>query len=369
MTLTKQRRTLDSYIKIKRHGDDPETKKLIRVAHDRFSIFCQEEMNQNIEDLIDEMKISMAEDAEDTCVILQQALNWLGGHHTVKRTSSPNGAEVKIHYSERSLRTWFTNLKGYLYYRGVKLHDMDIHNNIKFPKAPKEIPYALTKSNIDKIIDNSTIAQKNFYLALISSGMRDGEALQIRKEHLNFDGERVRIEIPPSIAKYGIGRITFLSFEAYGPIRERVEKLEPDMKVWGSDNALPNNDQREKIRKFEELVDRIGLGKRYESTKRRNITLHTFRSWFISKGNKVEDGLGHALAGHGKYMKQYERYSLQELEELYVNSLERFVIVYDKNLASKKIDELERKNQTIVNIQAKLDELWADKQRMENQKS
>jgi len=155
MMITKQKRTLESYIQIKRHGDDPETKKLIHVAHDRFSIFCQVEMNQNCEDLIDEMKVSMKEDSEETCVILQRTINWLGEYHEIQR----NGKTIKIHYAQRSIRTWFTYLKGYLYYRGVKLHDMDIRNNIKFPKAPKEIPYALTKSNIDKIIENSTIAQ------------------------------------------------------------------------------------------------------------------------------------------------------------------------------------------------------------------
>jgi len=137
----------------------------------------------------------------------------------------------------------------------------------------------------------------------------------------------------------------------------RVEALAPDQKVWGSDNAKPINDTRERIRHFENLVDRIGLGFRYESSNRRKITLHIFRSWFISKGSKVEDGLGHSLAGHGKYMKQYERYSPQELEELYVNSLEKFVLVYDKNVASKKIDELEAKTGKIAEMDKKFEVL------------
>jgi len=358
MSLTKQKKTIDSYITLKMQTKDSETQKLVKVAYSRFDIFCQKNFSKSGDAIIDEMAISIKSDDEPVFEILQEAINWLYKKHQIMRKVTRNGRQFTepfmVQYSARSLRTWFTNLRGYLYYRKVKLDDLGVRHNLNFPKPKKEKLYALTKSNIDRIFDAANRKQKNFYLALISSGMRDGEALQIRKKDLFLEGKRVKINIPASVAKKGVERTTFISFEAWAPIREQVESMGPDGKVWGSDGSIPKNDQREKIRDYGELIDGIGLGMKYESTGRRKITLHTFRSYFITKGNKVEDGLGHALAGHGKYMGEYERYSDEELEELYINGLERFVLVYDKNIATKKIEELERQTGTIQKMESKL---------------
>jgi len=352
------KKTIETYSRLKLATKHEETQKLVRIAYSRFDIYCRNVHENGAEEIIDEMALAIKTDEDEVFDILQDAINWLYQEHEITRTFKRRGKIVNekfiLKYSARSLRTWFSNLRGYLYYRKVKLDDMAVRHNLNFPKAKKEKKYVLTKKNIDLIFDNATRAQKNFYLALISSGMRDGEALMIQRKHLELGGKRVKINIPSTIAKHGVSRTTFLSFEASDPIIARLETMEPESKVWGSDGAKAKNDRNEQIRDYEDLVDRIGLGMRYESTKRRKITLHLFRSFFITKGKKVED-LGHALAGHDKYMDEYERYSDDELEELYVNGLERYVLVYDKNAKQKEIDTLTKQTENQKVLERKIE--------------
>ena len=50
------------------------------------------------------------------------------------------------------------------------------------------------------------------------------------------------------------------------------------------------------------------------------ITLHSFRSWFITKCNRIDSDFGNALGGHQKYMKKYNRFTDQELCDLFIKA-------------------------------------------------
>ena len=50
---------------------------------------------------------------------------------------------------------------------------------------------------------------------------------------------------------------------------------------------------------------------------RYHIHVHSLRAYFITKANRVQFGLGHILAGHDFYMKQYNQYTNDELLEMY----------------------------------------------------
>jgi len=94
----------------------------------------------------------------------------------------------------------FSRLKGFLYYMGIKITKEDVKANLDFPKIVKEEPIPLTYEGIQQILQFSGI-KKALYLSLLSSGMRIGETVQLRKKDFDFTTKRVTIRIPAGITK------------------------------------------------------------------------------------------------------------------------------------------------------------------------
>ena len=310
-----------------------ESKKAKKYAIQDFDDYCAEKYKiRNCDEVIQQMKT----DGEiATYNVLQ---NWINS------------------MSLRNPKQRFGHLKDYLYYMGIKLSPQDIKHNLRFQKKLKREHYALTRSEIIDIITPVPFAKKGLYLALLSSGMRVGEALQIRRRDIEI-GDRIKITIPAEYTKTGVGRVTWMSKEAARYNIKRIRGLLDNELVWGSETAksLKYNVANEG-KLFGIYADNAKLGMRYSSGTRK-ITLHSFRSYFITKGNSVNFGFSHSLAGHEYYMKQYNRYTHEQLLEKYLE-IEPELAIFDdtkKDIESKQqstlikqlqdeVGELEKKN-------------------------
>ena len=73
------------------------------------------------------------------------------------------------------------------------------------------------------------------------------------------------------------------------------------------------------LKRFASARRRADLMEKYDHCKqnRYKIHIHSMRSYFITKSNKKQFGLGHILAGHDFYMKRYNRYTVDELLSMY----------------------------------------------------
>jgi len=321
------------------------TRKNKRSALNDFDKFCNQTFHtKDCEPLIEELqKTKSIEQAID---ILQSWINW----NTGKR--QPNG-----------LRNYFININEYFYYRGIKLDRRDT-KTLKFPKNIKRKGYPLKLEEIHQIIQPVSHKKKSMYLALISSGMRIEECLRVQRKHIDLSLDRVKITIPGEFTKTGEERITFLSKEAEKYNIKHIRSLGDDDLVWGQNPNWRYNVSSED-QNFARYTKNAKLGMKYPSGVRK-ITLHSFRSYFITKGNKVDDfGFGHALAGHDHYMKNYERYTEEELLTLY-KKLEYELLVFDLTRKDQRISELEKKNEELLEYKMKVDQLWTDKERMES---
>jgi len=95
----------------------------------------------------------------------------------------------------------------------------------------------------------------------------------------------------------------------------------------------------------------------YDNKKTHKITTHSFRAFFISQFEKTYSGFGHVLSGHGKYMKQYERFTIGEKIEKYIET-EKYLLIYkEANQDSKNQKELTEMKAKI----ARLEELLKDR--------
>ena len=253
-------------------------------------------------------------------------------------------AQKKI--SHDTLIIYLCWLRKYLHARGIKIDVDDMNNYFKLNntmKAPlKELKKPLTLSEMQRILGRSDIKHQRIYTDLISSGIRIGEAMSLKKSDLSFEYERVMITIRAENAKNKEERITFISEEARRLCQPLFDSLGPNDLIFGSKNCSKFNNVTNENQVFDRLRKRLGLTERYK-TGTHKITLHSMRAFFISKMIKVNENFGHALSGHSSYMKQYERLEIHELVEAYIKSEPELTII-DLTRKDDEISKLRNSN-------------------------
>ncbi len=325
MSILDKERDLDSY-KESMDTLSAGQKGISKSAISHFDVFCGIKYSADSEEIIRQLKKLNVHKVYD---VIQNFVNYL----------------AKQDLTPRSVREYTKIIKGYLSYRlMIPIHAEDMHANVKFPKQLKTAPHRLSKEEVQKIIENASLQRKPLYFFLLSSGVRGEEACSLRKRDFELFNGRYKINLRGSYTKTGMPRTTFISKEAQKYLEPLLKKLKDDDLVF-TENSDPIKARINEDVYFHRLREKLDLVARHE-TGRHEITLHSFRSYFISQCEKLNEGLGHALAGHGRYMKVYERYSDQELLEFYLK-VEPELLIFDS-------DEIIR-NQTELN--AKVEEM------------
>jgi len=194
----RSRTTFEEKLTVKDHG----TKKNYSVMFNKFERFCKEKFNRSMDEVIKELKVSSEDEVFDT---LQM---WINSNKNIAST----------------VRTQFSYLNNYLHFRGIKLDTKDIQRNLTFPSKIKEERFPLELGHIQKIFTVAGFNKKVLYLCQLSSGMRMGELLQIRKRDLELD-ERFMVHIPAKVAKFNKARTTFFSIESQKLLIPRLKKM------------------------------------------------------------------------------------------------------------------------------------------------
>ena len=222
-----------------------------------------------------------------------------------------------------SIRCYLNSFRSYLWYCRIKLDWNDMQHNLKFPKILHQEQIPITWDIIKKLLLVSGQEFRFQLLALVSSGMRVGELGQIRMNHLDFTHENILVRIPPQITKTGRSRITFFSKQVSNMIRSR--KKNNDIPFCG--NRTPEQSVNLILKRFAVARKKINLVDKYEHCKqnRYHIHVHSLRSYFITKTNQIQFGLGHILAGHNFYMKEYNQYTSDELLHMYKKIESNFI--------------------------------------------
>jgi len=249
-----------------------------------------------------------------------------------------------------TIRQYFVHLKSFLYHNGFKLTPQDVKEKLDFPKISEEEKHGLGYEEIQKIFEVIPYKKKALYTALISSGMRIGEAVKIKKKDLDLSLKRVMIKIPASYTKTRRGRTTFLSSEAAKYILHTLPKLDDNAKVWGSASA-----ESESIL-FGRYLDKVGLGRRYDEVNRRQISLHSFRAYFITKISRFDHNLAKKLSGQRGYLLQYDRLSDEEKNNLYCE-IESELLINQSVKDKQTIKKLQSESVTVQSLQAQINEL------------
>jgi len=331
MSILDKARTKETYferISVKSRN----TKNAVRTAINSFENFCQKRYHNNSDYVFEELSKLKGDGKENQIFeALQDFINYLNEQN----------------HTAWTVRLTLLRLKPYLAYRTMtKIHSEDFKAELNFPKNVKERHESLSLEIIKKILDYASPERKALYLTLLSSALRIGEAVQLRKRDFEVFGQRLKISVRAKYTKTKQERITFISKEAEACVRPILDRMSPDKLVFGTNEESFQAMQNEETY-FHRLRQKAGFDEKYDSGVNK-VTIHALRSYFITKCEKIHEGLGHALAGHDRYMKEYERFSDQELLEFYLKAEPELIISDEERLLLQN----KMKDETIDRLQS-----------------
>lgn len=295
----------------------------ILIAIDNFEKFSMETYGKV--NIIPDLLEATTNEVYDT---LQKWINW-----NSNRASS-------------TIIIYFSRLRKYLHYMGVKLDSQDVKNELTFKHSVQEELYGLTIDDIRKILNNLDFHTKVQFMCQLSSCMRIGEIVQLRKRHLILDKQNIVVKIPSTIAKFNKGRTTYFSKEASALLRPKLRNLDDDDLVFAS-NENSRYAEINAEQKLRRAIIRVGLDMRYESTNRFYINTHSFRAFGITKLSRHDPNFAKKIAGQKGYLLQYDRMFDEEKLEAY-QKFEDVLIIDDSEIQKQKIIQLEITNEVKI---------------------
>ena len=324
---------------------DPRTLSNKKQVLKQFSKFCKSKFKESDEEIISElMKQTQDERIINAIDVIQLFVNYLS-------------KKVK----PQTVKGYVGHVIGYFNYLGIKLTSLD-KKIVRYPKVIKEEKFPLSKEDIIQILDNASYRRKTLYFVLLSSGMRIGETISLRKKDFDVSGKRIMINIPAIFTKTKKSRRTFVSLEAQGYLMKRLDEIEDNDLVFGTnkkDSSVISEVTETKT--FSKLIDKVFPKlERYESGTRR-ITLHSFRSFFITQAVRtVSDSFAHALAGQEGYLSVYKRYDNESMLEDYLRLEPNLFILNNYGVSEqtkdKQIDDFKTRFEHLENMYSILSE-------------
>ena len=310
-------------------------------------------------------------DIQSICTSLNKFVTFCGEDHPEVMASRRATWKAK---KSSSIRGYFSALKEFLRKcHGIRITSEDVKDFIDFSKEVKESRAPIELATIKQVLSFADPRRRAMYYLLLTSGMRLGEALSLKKTSFKVDVRPIKIHLRAQDTKTNEARDTFISEEAW----EKVEPIysatkdgqyvfhdfifgeEVETKVIPTPTPKPivkavfvedryfarlrrkiaekyNNKER-----CEEYPDGTGILKRYESSNRYLVQIHAFRAWFITQASlKHGTDYAHAIAGHHSYMDTYIRIADKTKSKMYLE-LEKSLLLESSKMASEQFHEKE----------------------------
>ena len=286
----------------------------------------------------------------------------------------------------KTIRLWFTVVKGYLTHLQVEVFSEKCKQVVKLPKIRRVKKEALTKEILVKLLRNLDAKSSTAVLVATASGMRVGEIAGLKLSDIEFNRDPVKINIRAETSKTREDRETYLTNEASEALKDYLTRyfgwkedstnsqLE-DLRIFGRTSKFRIDDKRSRLpHSDEQLSDAVLLQKtlhrriakvpelnRLARNGRKVIHFHAFREYFYTTVSNVSgSNFAHALMGHHEYLDTY--YALTEKEQI---KLYQKAIPY---LTISDFSKIEQDLEKIQNNQSDLIEKYAQFERYLRQK-
>ena len=220
----------------------------------------------------------------------------------------------------------------------------------------------LTREVLRRILTHADAKGRALFLMLASSGIRVGEALQLRLDDVDLTSDLPTITVRGEYTKSGDKYVTFMSREAkealveWLKIREdylktsryrgrglgRIKTLD-DPRIFPFSKFVAEEMWRNAIRKAE-------MAEKDKFTNRHKLHIHMLRKFFLSQAKlAVPETVAEAWAGHSGYLDEaYRRYSMDQMRHLYRKAEPYLLINVPRDIAEiqttfqSELDELRK---------------------------
>jgi len=221
-------------------------------------------------------------------------------------------------------------------------------------------------SNVEfrRILMHMPIQGKALYLILESSGMRIGEALQLKLEDVELDKNPAKINIRGDYTKTGNSRIGFISREAVMAVQEWLKNRSRYLQAAaGKSHKYGKSAEDDRLFPFlgntayaiwRNAVRKAGFLKKDKQTNRHTLHPHVLRKFFRTRmGTVIPVDVAEALMGHEQYLTEvYRRYTAEDLAKFYLQGEPALLVFTEAEEVGKlrvEVEEGKKQLQTLVN--------------------
>jgi integrase len=277
------------------------------------------------------------------------------------------------HNYEENMEAFFTFMKGRgMSPKGTKLYLMAakmylLENKVELPtlfwrklrqrtrgSRPLTMDKAPTNLELRKILDSVPLVGKALFSLLATSGMRIGEALQLKPEDLILDGEPAKVFIRPNYSKNGNGRISFITNEAKDFMEQWIKARPQYLRTAKGRSRYGKDIEDPRLFPFENntammiwnnAVKKAGLDQKDPTTGRLILHIHSLRKFFRSKLGRYSQDATETLMGHEGYLSgSYRRIEEEDLIKFYREHESELLIYGNGQELTKLKNEVEEKS-------------------------
>jgi len=265
----------------------------------------------------------------------------------------------------KTARCYVSAVREFLIYYDVEISPKESRSlRNKLPKdGAATIERDLDVDTLRSILHHCNLMMSALILMLASSGMRIGEALQLRIEDIDLSGKIGAISIRSETSKNGMQRYTFCSAEAVEAIKEWQKQRDKYLaeslnKGRGLGITKDPNDTRlfpvsdsTVSAAWENAIRAAGFHSRDPRTNRLQIHIHMLRKFFSSQIRLVVPvDIVEGLLGHSGYLSDaYRRYTRKQVEEFYRKG-EPYISI----LMTEEIRDLKTNTETRLSAQGEI---------------
>ncbi len=272
-----------------------------------------------------------------------------------------------------TIRLYIAAIRSFIEYYDIDISNAKFKRRVKLPKHYPDPEEPLTIQDARELINQCRNERLACYLLLLmSTGMRATEATSLRLRDIDFSvSSPTRINVRKETTKTKRGRIIYCSDEATKQIRILIEQhrkrnhtpLAADDFLFTILNGTkrPRSMYQRLLEQFERLQEKVHKDQRKENSKRRKITLHSFRRTAFSIINEQTNSeyanwfLGH---NHSVYWTHTEK----ERREIYLQKCMPSLTILDYTA----IDKVQKNIQDELHVKDKqIQELMQFKQEIQ----
>jgi len=231
-----------------------------------FDYFCKHAHNKDGDEVILEIQKAIKQDNNSDRLfrLCNSFVQWLQEDHPeVKTRHNRYHTHIKKH-NPSTVKIVLNYVRQYLEEFGqIEFSERRFKRMVKLPRKVHEEPEPITKGDIRAFVEVAQPKRRALYMLLKDSGMRIGEACQLKKKDIDLTTNPVTITVQANNTKTKHGRTTFVTRETKPYLQRVLDKITENDLVFGSNEDVRKSVKNEEYT-FRVLRERVGLTQKYE---------------------------------------------------------------------------------------------------------